>query len=223
VGGDLFAAQPRTGWRPGALAAPAPEDPRRGRRQRHLVGRGTAARPRRGGPAGLVSSGAGGHRQDDARTPPGRCHVEGVRPALAVASGVKDVREHSKRLAGASRAGPGHDPVRRRGAPLNKSQQDVLLPGVEDGLVASSRDHREPVLESTPRCCRGRPLAPRAALRREIAEVLGRGLAAEDATADDDALAALIATPRRCRAALTPRLAVAWRTPDGERGAGDAT
>jgi len=102
-------------------------------------------------------------------------------PLSAVASGVKDVREaleEARRRLGEQGQGTilFVDEVHR----FNKSQQDVLLPGVEDGLVVLVGATTEnPYFEVNA------PLLSRATLWRleplsdeEIAEVLGRGLAA---------------------------------------------
>ena len=128
-------------------------------------------------------------------------------PLSAVASGVKEVREA---LEGARRRlgerGQGTilfvDEVHR----FNKAQQDVLLPGVEEGLVVLVGATTEnPFFEVNP------PLMSRATLwrlqplsRDDLAALVFRGLVAEEATADDDAVAALVAAAEGdARSALT--------------------
>jgi putative ATPase len=117
-------------------------------------------------------------------------------PLSAVAAGVKDVREA---LEGARRRlgerGQGTilfvDEVHR----FNKAQQDVLLPAVEDGLVVLVGATTEnPFFEVNP------PLLSRTTLWRleplgddDLAEVVARGLAAEEAAAEEAAVAALVA------------------------------
>ncbi len=135
-------------------------------------------------------------------------------PLSAVAAGVKDVREA---LEGARRRlgeqGRGTilfvDEVHR----FNKAQQDVLLPAVEDGLVVLVGATTEnPFFEVNP------PLLSRTTLWRlepldeaDLRRVIERGLAAEGATADEPAIAALTSTADGdARAALTTlELAVA--------------
>ncbi len=128
-------------------------------------------------------------------------------PLSAVTSGVKEVREA---LADARRRlgerGQGTilfvDEVHR----FNKAQQDVLLPAVEDGLVVLVGATTEnPFFEVNP------PLMSRATLWRleplgddDLRTLLARGLDAEGASADEEALAALVATADGdARAALT--------------------
>ncbi|HWE66969.1 MAG TPA: replication-associated recombination protein A [Acidimicrobiales bacterium] len=125
----------------------------------------------------------------------------------ATAAGVKDVREA---LADAQRRlgeqGQGTmlfvDEVHR----FNKSQQDVLLPAVEDGLVVLIGATTEnPFFEVNP------PLLSRSSLWRlhplsadNLRTLVQRGLLAEEATADDDAIDAVVAACEGdARAALT--------------------
>jgi putative ATPase len=125
----------------------------------------------------------------------------------ATAAGVKDVREA---LTDAERRLGEHgqgtmlfvDEVHR----FNKSQQDVLLPAVEDGLVVLIGATTEnPFFEVNP------PLLSRASLWRlrplsheNLRTLIGRGLEAEDATAEDDAIDAVVAACEGdARAALT--------------------
>jgi putative ATPase len=125
----------------------------------------------------------------------------------ATAAGVKDVREA---LAGAERLlgeqGRGTmlfiDEVHR----FSKSQQDVLLPAVEDGLVVLIGATTEnPYFEVNP------PLLSRTSLWRlhalsaeDLDTLIRRGLELEEAEADEDAVAALVAACEGdARAALT--------------------
>jgi putative ATPase len=125
----------------------------------------------------------------------------------ATAAGVKDVREA---LAGAEKRlgeqGQGTmlfiDEVHR----FSKSQQDVLLPAVENGLVVLIGATTEnPYFEVNP------PLLSRASLWRlhalsaeDLDTLIRRGLDLEEAEADDDAVAALVAASEGdARAALT--------------------
>ena len=113
-------------------------------------------------------------------------------PLSAVASGVKDVREAleaARRRLGEQGRGTilFVDEVHR----FNKAQQDVLLPAVEEGLVVLVGATTEnPYFEVNA------PLMSRATLWRleplstdELAAVVDRGLAAESAEADPEALA----------------------------------
>ena len=108
---------------------------------------------------------------------------------------------------------------------FNKSQQDVLLPAVEDGLVVLIGATTEnPFFEVNP------PLLSRSSLWRlrplsaeDIRILIGRGLAEEGASADDDAVEAVVAACEGdARAALTTiEVAVALARADEERaGAG---
>ena len=125
----------------------------------------------------------------------------------ATAAGVKDVREA---LTDAERRLGEHgqgtmlfvDEVHR----FNKSQQDVLLPAVEDGLVVLIGATTEnPFFEVNP------PLLSRASLWRlrplsadNLRTLIRRGLVAEDAAADDEAVDAVVAACEGdARAALT--------------------
>jgi putative ATPase len=125
----------------------------------------------------------------------------------ATAAGVKDVREA---LAGAElrlgEQGQGTmlfiDEVHR----FSKSQQDVLLPAVENGLVVLIGATTEnPYFEVNP------PLLSRASLWRlhalsaeDLDTLIRRGLALEEADAEEDAVAAVVAACEGdARAALT--------------------
>ena len=125
----------------------------------------------------------------------------------ATAAGVKDVREvlaeAERRL---SQHGQGTmlfvDEVHR----FSKSQQDVLLPGVEEGLVVLVGATTEnPFFEVNA------PLLSRATLWRlhplsagELGTLVERGLAAEGASAEPEAVAAVVAACEGdARAALT--------------------
>jgi putative ATPase len=128
-------------------------------------------------------------------------------PISAVASGVREVREvldAARTRLGAHGTGTilFIDEVHR----FNKAQQDVLLPAVEEGVVVLIGATTEnPFFEVNP------PLLSRATLWRleplsdeEVAEVVGRGLDAEGAAAEPDALEALSAVSEGdARAALT--------------------
>ncbi|HEX3946079.1 MAG TPA: replication-associated recombination protein A [Acidimicrobiales bacterium] len=149
-------------------------------------------------------------------------------PLSAVASGVKDVREA---LEGARRRlgeqGQGTilfvDEVHR----FNKAQQDVLLPGVEEGLVVLVGATTEnPFFEVNA------PLMSRATLWRlealgasDLAALVRRGLEVEEAEADGEAVDALVAAADGdARSALTTlevavALADARTRPDGGRPA----
>src|SRR5215213_5401718 len=112
-------------------------------------------------------------------------------PLSAVNAGVKDVREVLERAR--NRLGQQAtgtilflDEVHR----FNKAQQDALLPAVEDGtltLIGATTENPyfevNPPLLSRSTLFRLHPLAP-----EEVLELLRRGLEAEDATADDEAL-----------------------------------
>jgi putative ATPase len=125
----------------------------------------------------------------------------------AVTAGVKDVREAlegARRLLGEQGRGTilFVDEVHR----FNKTQQDVLLPAVEEGLVVLIGATTEnPFFEVNA------PLLSRATLWRleplsegDLVLVVERGLKAEAAEMDDDALAALVAAcDGDARAALT--------------------
>ena len=125
----------------------------------------------------------------------------------ATAAGVKDVREaltEAERRLGEHGQGTMLfvDEVHR----FNKSQQDVLLPAVEDGLVVLIGATTEnPFFEVNP------PLLSRSSLWRlrplsaeNLRTLVLRGLEAEDATAEDDAIDAVVAACEGdARAALT--------------------
>ena len=141
----------------------------------------------------------------------------------ATAAGVKDVREA---LADAERRlgeqGQGTmlfiDEVHR----FSKSQQDVLLPAVEDGLVVLIGATTEnPFFEVNP------PLLSRASLWRlhplgpdDLSTLIRRGLDLEGADAEPDAIDAVVAASEGdARAALTTvEVAVALARADAEAG-----
>jgi putative ATPase len=125
----------------------------------------------------------------------------------ATAAGVKDVREaltEAERRLGEHGQGTMLfvDEVHR----FNKSQQDVLLPAVEDGLVVLIGATTEnpffevnPPLLSRSSLWRLRPLSP-----ENLRTLILRGLEAEDAAADDEAIDAVVAACEGdARAALT--------------------
>jgi putative ATPase len=147
----------------------------------------------------------------------------------ATAAGVKDVREaltEAERRLGEHGQGTMLfvDEVHR----FNKSQQDVLLPAVEDGLVVSGGATTEnPFFEVNP------PLLSRSSLWRlrplsaeNLRTLVLRGLEAEDAAAEDDAIDAVVAACEGdARAALTTvevavALARATAATDGGSGGG---
>ncbi len=116
-------------------------------------------------------------------------------PLSAVTAGVKDVREvvdGARRLLGEQGRGTilFLDEVHR----FNRSQQDALLPSVEEGLlVLIGATTENPFFEVNA------PLLSRSTLWRlepltadELATVVRRALDAEGAAADDDAVAALV-------------------------------
>jgi putative ATPase len=125
----------------------------------------------------------------------------------ATAAGVKDVREaltEAERRLGEHGQGTMLfvDEVHR----FNKSQQDVLLPAVEDGLVVLIGATTEnpffevnPPLLSRSSLWRLRPLSP-----ENLRTLIERGLVAEEASATDDAIDAVVAACEGdARAALT--------------------
>jgi putative ATPase len=128
-------------------------------------------------------------------------------PLSAVTAGVKDVREAiegAKRRLGEEGRGTilFVDEVHR----FNKAQQDVLLPAVEEGwVVLVGATTENPFFEVNA------PLLSRATLWRleplspdDLATVVDRGLAAEDAEADDEAVSAIVTSAEGdARAALT--------------------
>jgi len=116
-------------------------------------------------------------------------------PLSAVTAGVKDVREvveGARQLLGEQGRGTilFLDEVHR----FNRSQQDALLPSVEEGLlVLIGATTENPFFQVNA------PLLSRSTLWRlepltdeELAEVVARALAAEGAAAEDDAVAALV-------------------------------
>jgi putative ATPase len=136
----------------------------------------------------------------------------------AVSAGVKDVREvveAARRLLGEQGTGTilFLDEVHR----FNRAQQDALLPSVEEGLIVFVGATTEnPFFEVNA------PLLSRATLwrlepltRDELAEVVARGLRAEDAAAEAEAVEALVAlADGDARAALTTlEIAVALAGP----------
>jgi putative ATPase len=128
-------------------------------------------------------------------------------PMSAVSAGVKDVREvvdRARHLLGEQGRGTilFLDEVHR----FNRAQQDALLPSVEEGLlVLIGATTENPFFEVNA------PLLSRSTLWRlepltaeDLAEVVGRGLRAEEAEGDPEALDALIAlADGDARAALT--------------------
>jgi putative ATPase len=143
----------------------------------------------------------------------------------ATAAGVKDVREaltEAQRRLGEHGQGTMLfvDEVHR----FNKSQQDVLLPAVEDGLVVLIGATTEnpffevnPPLLSRSSLWRLRPLSP-----ENLRTLILRGLEAEDADAEDDAIDAVVAACEGdARAALTTvEVAVALARAGAGAGAG---
>ena len=143
----------------------------------------------------------------------------------ATAAGVKDVREaltEAQRRLGEHGQGTMLfvDEVHR----FNKSQQDVLLPAVEDGLVVLIGATTEnpffevnPPLLSRSSLWRLRPLSP-----ENLRTLILRGLEAEDADAEDDAIDAVVAACEGdARAALTTvEVAVALARAGAGEGAG---
>ncbi len=116
-------------------------------------------------------------------------------PLSAVTAGVKDVREvveRARRLLGEQGRGTilFLDEVHR----FNRSQQDALLPSVEEGLlVLIGATTENPFFEVNA------PLLSRSTLWRleplsdgELAEVVARGLAAEGGSTEPDAVRALV-------------------------------
>jgi putative ATPase len=116
-------------------------------------------------------------------------------PLSAVNAGVADVRQaidDARRLLGEQGRGTilFVDEVHR----FNKSQQDALLPAVEEGLVVLIGATTE-----NPFFAVNSPLLSRATLWRleplgdgDLAEVIRRGLEVEQASADDDAVTAMV-------------------------------
>lgn len=153
-------------------------------------------------------------------------------PLSAVTAGVKDVREtvdNAKRLL-AEHGRPTIlflDEVHR----FNKSQQDALLPSVEDGtLTLIGATTENPYFEVNA------PLLSRSTLFRleslnddDLRALARRGLDAEEATADDDAIAHLInlvdgdgralLTSLEVAAAIAPNKHVTLESAEAARGA----
>ena len=91
----------------------------------------------------------------------------------------------------ARRARPGHDPVPRRGPPLQQGPAGrAAAGGRERAAHADRRHHREPVLRGQPAAASRLDAVPaRAARRRRRPRACSSGAShAEGATADDDAL-----------------------------------
>ena len=144
-------------------------------------------------------------------------------PLSAVSAGVKDVREVVAR-AGQRLGEHGRrtilflDEVHR----FNKAQQDALLPAVEDGtltLIGATTENpffevNAPLL-SRSTLFRLQPLGPAA-----ITTLLERGLAAEGATADDDAVAHLADRAGGDGRAVLAALEVAVALAAGRQGSG---
>ena len=149
-------------------------------------------------------------------------------PLSAVSAGVKDVRDVVARAT--QRLGEHGrrtilflDEVHR----FNKAQQDALLPAVEDGtltLIGATTENpffevNAPLL-SRSTLFRLEPLGPEA-----ITTLLRRGLAAEGATADEDAVAHLAdragGDGRAVLTALEVAVALAAGRPDAGRQGGD--
>ena len=112
--------------------------------------------------------GPAGHRQDDAGAGDRACDVEGVRAAVGGDATVKDVREVvGGRAAAARRARAGHDPVPRRGPPVQQGTAGRAA-AVGRGRAARPhrRDHREPVLRGQPAAAVALDAVPARAARR---------------------------------------------------------
>ena len=147
----------------------------------------------------------------------------------AVTAGVKDVRgviERARDRLGVHGTGTilFLDEVHR----FNKAQQDALLPAVEDGLIVLIGATTEnPHFEVNP------PLMSRSTLFRlhplddaSLVELVRRGLAAEQATVDDDAVEHLAARSggdgRHALTGIEVAVALAGRRTGAEPGAGPA-
>jgi putative ATPase len=140
-------------------------------------------------------------------------------PLSAVNAGVADVRhavDEARRLLGEQDRGTilFIDEVHR----FNKAQQDALLPAVEEGLVVLIGATTENPFFSV-----NSPLLSRATLWRlepladeDIAEVIRRGLEAEKATADADAVTALVSVADGDARAALGTLEVALALAGGE-------
>ncbi|MGD0379924.1 MAG: replication-associated recombination protein A [Acidimicrobiales bacterium] len=141
-------------------------------------------------------------------------------PLSAVNAGVADVRaalDEARRLLGEQGRGTilFVDEVHR----FNKSQQDALLPAVEEGLVVLIGATTE-----NPFFAVNSPLLSRATLWRlepladvDVAEVIGRGLEAEEARADEEAVAAMVSVADGDARAALGTLEVAVALAQGER------
>jgi putative ATPase len=141
-------------------------------------------------------------------------------PMSAVSAGVKDVREvveRARHLLGEQGRGTilFLDEVHR----FNRAQQDALLPSVEEGLlILIGATTENPYFEVNA------PLLSRSTLWRlepltadDLAEVIARGLRAEGAEAEGEAVAALVSlADGDARAALTT-LEVAVAISEGKR------
>ena len=140
-------------------------------------------------------------------------------PLSAVNAGVADVRaavDEARRRLGEHGQGTilFVDEVHR----FNKAQQDALLPAVEEGLVVLIGATTE-----NPFFAVNSPLLSRATLWRleplgdaDVAEVLARGLEAEGARADDEAVALMVALADGDARAALGTLEVALALADGE-------
>jgi putative ATPase len=140
-------------------------------------------------------------------------------PLSAVNAGVADVRnaiDEARRQLGEQGRGTilFIDEVHR----FNKSQQDALLPAVEEGLVVLIGATTENPFFSV-----NSPLMSRATLWRleplgdeDIAEVIRRGLVSEDARADEEAAAALVSVADGDARAALGTLEVALALAGGE-------
>ena len=117
-------------------------------------------------------------------------------PLSAVTAGVKDVREvveGARRLLGEQGRGTilFLDEVHR----FSRSQQDALLPSVEDGLlVLIGATTENPFFEvNSPLLSRSTLFRLEPLTTRELTEVVNRALAREGASAEDEAVDALVA------------------------------
>ena len=140
-------------------------------------------------------------------------------PLSAVNAGVADVRnaiDSARRLLGEQGRGTilFIDEVHR----FNKAQQDALLPAEEEGLVVLIGATTENPFFSV-----NSPLLSRATLWRleplsdaDIAEVINRGLAAENSRAEEDAVAALVSVADGDARAALGTLEVALALAGGE-------
>ena len=181
----------------GAAGRPhAADDARRVVGQEHLLGAGQAAAGADRERPAVARSILWGRRAPARRRWPVSSRArrrKAFEPLSAVTAGVKDVREVVERArAAARRARPGHDPVPRRGAPLQQGAAGRAAAAVEDGTARarSARRPRTRSSRSTRRCSsrstlfRLEPLDDDGARARWSTA----GLDAEGATADDDAV-----------------------------------